>query len=405
MKPLEKITKARAGLVLDHPFFGSLALRLAVQEDPACETIWTDGRTLGVNPAFIENLTLDETKGLLAHEVLHLANCHHTRRRGRDMKVWNRAGDFAINAILEDAKIVLPSNRLRDPEFDGKSAEEIYGKLANRPKEDGPKDQGAGQDDGGDSPPPAGGNDQNAGDDSATGPSDPGGCGEIRDFPSEAGGPAGSTEISQQEQEWKIAAVQAATQARSRGTLPAGIARMVQEIANPKLDWRTLLRRFIEMSAKNDYTWSPPNRRFIHQGLFMPSLRSEELKEIAIAVDTSCSIGEAELDQFAAEVNGILEEFETVATVIYCDSKIAGIEVFDRETLPVKLQPLGGGGTDFRPPFEHLANEDKVPTCLVYLTDLECSSFPEEPGYPVLWVRTGDGGEEPPFGEVADLAA
>ena len=210
--------------------------------------------------------------------------------------------------------------------------------------------------------------------------------------------------MTQQEQEWKIAAIQAATQAKARGTLPAGIARMVQEISSPKLDWKIILRRFIEMSAKNDYTWSPPNRRFVHQGLFMPSLRSEELKDIAIAVDTSCSIGQAELDQFAAEVNGILEEFETKATVIYCDSEIAGIEVFDRENLPIKLAPLGGGGTDFRPPFEYLEREEMEPTCLVYLTDLECGDFPPEPGFPVLWVRIGGGGYPPPFGEVAELA-
>jgi predicted metal-dependent peptidase len=418
MKPIEKMSKARAGLILDQPFFGSLAMRLDLREDPTCETVWTNGRVLGFNPEFIGGLTLDETKGVIAHDVMHLANCHHTRRKGRDPGEWNKAGDFAINPLIEDSKMVLPSCRLRDPGLDGKSTEEIYRILTDRPDPEGePKDSGGGQ--GSDDSSGGGGTDQNSQDDqngqdpnsNQNDPSDsgsggdPGGCGEIRDFPAEDGGPASSSEIAQQEQDWKIAAVQAATQAKSRGMLPAGIARMVQEIANPKLDWRTVLRRFIEMSAKNDYTWSQPNRRFVHMGLFLPSLRSEELKEIVIAVDTSCSIGQDELDSFAAEINGILEEFETVATVIYCDAAVAGVEVFDRETLPVKLQLVGGGGTSFIPPFEWIEENGAEPTCLVYLTDMECSRFPAEPGFPVLWVSTEADYETPPFGEVAELAA
>ena len=421
MKPMEKISKARAGLILDQPFFGSLALRLELKEDSTCKTVWTNGRVLGFNPEFIGGLTLDETKGVIAHDVMHLANCHHTRRRGRDPELWNKSGDYAINSILEESKMVLPACRLRDPALDGKSTEEIYSVLSDQPGDEGEPNKGGTGDQGQDGSPSGqggGGQDPNGqpsgdqgSDPGQNGPSDqgaggdPGGCGEIRDFPGEDGGPANSSELAQQEQEQKIAAVQAATQAKARGNLPAGIARMVQEIANPKLDWRTILRRFIEMSAKNDYTWSPPNRRFIHMGLFLPSLRSEELKEIVIAVDTSASIGQAELDQFAAELNGILEEFETVATVIYCDAKIAGIEVFERETLPVKLQLVGGGGTDFRPPFKWIEENGATPTCLVYLTDLECSRFPAEPDFPVLWVSTEAGSRVPPFGEVAELAA
>ncbi|MGO9016717.1 MAG: DUF2201 family putative metallopeptidase [Syntrophobacteraceae bacterium] len=409
MKPIEKMIKARAGLILDAPFFGSLALRLELKEDPTCETMWTDGRVLGFSPKFVDECTLDEVKGTVAEEVLHVANCHHTRRRSRDLEQWNVACDYALDYILEEAKFVLPAGTsLRDPGLDGKSAEEIYRLRSERPGPDGEPDAGdqapddSNSSNGGD---PGQGEGSDQGDTGKNTGAGGGGRGEVRDFPGEDGGPATSSEIAQQEQEQKIAAVQAATQAKARGSLPAGIARMVEEIANPKLDWRTILRRFIEMSAKNDYTWSPPNRRFVHMGLFLPSLRSEELKEIVIAVDTSCSIGQDELDQFAAEINGILEEFETVATVIYCDAAVAGVEVFDRETLPVKLQMVGGGGTSFIPPFLWIEENGAEPTCLVYLTDMECSSFPAEPDFPVLWVSTQADYEDPPFGEVAELVA
>ena len=104
MTAAEKITKARAGLVLDLPFFGSLALRLKCKPDETCQTAWTDGQSIGYNPEFIDPLPLDQVKGLLAHEVMHLACSHHTRRGNRDPKKWNIAGDFAIN---QDRKSVV----------------------------------------------------------------------------------------------------------------------------------------------------------------------------------------------------------------------------------------------------------------------------------------------------------
>ena len=76
----EKISKARTQLVLDHPFFGSLALRLKLVEDQTFATAYTDGKVMGYNPAFIDTLSLAETKWLIAHEVMHLACMHHVRR-------------------------------------------------------------------------------------------------------------------------------------------------------------------------------------------------------------------------------------------------------------------------------------------------------------------------------------
>lgn len=96
----KKVIAARAGLILDAPFFGNLALRLNVKEDLSCKTAWTDSISLGFNPEFIDGLTLDETKGLVAHEVSHCMFSHHTRRNGRNVRKWNEAGDYVINLEL-----------------------------------------------------------------------------------------------------------------------------------------------------------------------------------------------------------------------------------------------------------------------------------------------------------------
>ena len=84
MKAKEMMAKARAGLILDMPFFGSLALKLKLVEDPTCDTAWTDGVSMGYNPAWIESLSLSEVKGIVCHEVMHCSNQHQNRRDSRD---------------------------------------------------------------------------------------------------------------------------------------------------------------------------------------------------------------------------------------------------------------------------------------------------------------------------------
>lgn len=391
MTPSAKISKARAGLILDQPFFGRLALELRLTMDKAADTLWTDGETLGYNPEFVAGLSMEELKGVLAHEVLHLAAAHQARRGARDPKLWNRAGDLAINPLLEDAGFRLPAGRLLDPALRDKSAEEIYGTFPQ-----GSGDQGGGQG--------SGDSDAGGGDPGDRGGADPGGCGEVRDAPGKDGGRASSGDLAESAEKWKIAVTQAMTQARAMGVVPAGMERWVQEILAPKVDWRAALRRFVSSAARNDYRWFPPNRRFIHAGLYLPGVRSEELGDVVIAVDTSGSIGAAEVEQFAGEVNSILEEHDATATVIYCDAAIAGVEVFRKDDLPLQLTPVGGGGTDFRPPFAWVDENEILPKVFIYLTDLECDAFPEEPPYPVLWAKIGTWGETPPFGEILEVS-
>ena len=62
-----------------------------------------------------------------------------------------------------------------------------------------------------------------------------------------------------------------------------------------------------------------------------------------------------------------------------------------------KMVSKGGGGTDFRPPFEYVEREGITPACLIYLTD-GYGPFPQNPPpYPVLWAMTTD--VVPPWGE------
>jgi predicted metal-dependent peptidase len=177
------------------------------------------------------------------------------------------------------------------------------------------------------------------------------------------------------------------------------LARAVEEILRPAVPWPEVLREFLTRSARNDYRWNRPNRRFVARGVYLPSLAGESLGEVVVAVDTSGSIGQEELDRFAAEVQGILDAYEVHLTILYHDTSVTSVEEWSPTDGPIKLRPVGGGGTSLRCVFKWLDEQGFDPTCLVCLTDLYTSFPPERPPYPVLWSVVGGCCTQPPFGQ------
>ena len=366
---MDKMNKARIAVTLDHPFFGSLALRMGLVADPDCQTAYTNGIVIAYNPDFVNSLSTDQIKGLFAHEVMHVALAHHLRRGAREFGKWNAACDYAINDILKESGFVLPAGVLGGMGTD-QSAEAIYKRLPEvKVKSNGPDE-----------------------------------FGEVRDYPGKDGKKATPAEMAQALQEVKVMVAQAYTQAKAMGNMPGGLERLVQTINRPRVDWREVLRRFMQQVTSNDYSWTPPNRRYVHLGLYLPALASMAIGEGVIAVDTSGSIGDRQVAQFASEITAIVEAVETTVNVVYCDTQVKRVETFCRHDMPIKIHPIGGGGTNFRPPFEWVDEKGLHPAYLVYLTDLEGTRFPDDPGYPVLWAKLGMGGTNPPFGECLTVA-
>lgn len=353
-----KLTEARTMLLLNHGFFGQLALRLQFVEDPSRPTLAVDGRKIFYNPDFVDSLDMDVTQSAIAHEVMHCVLDHIVRRGNRNPRRWNRACDYALNPIIEEAGLRLGEGWLNSPIFAGKSADEIYTML--------PEDEN--------------------GDDALD---------EIE--------PATESDADIITMEWKMAAVQAAQQARARGKLPAGLERFVSQITTPQVDWRAQLRRFVTERTRDDYSWMRPNRKFIASGLYMPSLYSESMGSIVWAIDTSGSISQDTLNTFGTEVSAIWDNVRPANGLgIYCDAEINHIDEFSPGD-PLHFKLHGGGGTDFRPPFEEVERRNERPAALIYLTD-GYGPFPETPPpYPVLWVMTTD--EVAPFGETVRIEA
>ena len=385
----ELFAKARAALLVGAPFWGVLSLRLAPLEDPSIQTMCTDGVLIRYNPDHIIGLSRGVLRTEIAHETMHCAALHHTRRDGRDLRRWNIACDYAINPLLAEAGFELPEGALLDPAYSGMSAEAIYARL--------PQIQDAGENgDDQDSDDPGGmGGVSNPPPDSDT-LGDPGQPGQQRGQPhAQAASPA---DLARQEENWTIATAQAEATAKAMGSGAGDAARAIREQVAPRVDWRDILRRYLSAAAKSDYAWTPPNRRYIARGLYLPSLRSETLGPVVIAVDTSGSIDDATLAAFSAEITAILDEAAPEAIhVVYCDAAVTGTETYTPGDI-IALAPQGGGGTAFRPVFDWIARSDIQPVCVVYLTDLDGDDFGPEPACPVLWVSTDL--TNAPFGEV-----
>ena len=163
-------------------------------------------------------------------------------------------------------------------------------------------------------------------------------------------------------------------------------------------------------AARSDYSWSLPNRRFIDAGLYLPSIRSEGIDTIAVIIDTSGSIRTDILAAFWTEVCEIATELQPESVVVLqVDAALQDAAEYAASDLPDEIALKGRGGTDFRPGFAWLAEQDIRPGVCLYLTDMECSSYPEaEPECPVVWVNwgpePGDWNREP-WGERVDIAA
>jgi predicted metal-dependent peptidase len=407
---LALVDKARAGMMLDQPFYASLSLHLELVEDSTCKTMWTDGKKLGFNPAFVESLTPSERRAVVAHEVAHCARLHHVRRESRDADDWNKACDYSINGELKAAGFNLPKGALINPAFDPLSEEEIYARLKAAKRQPQNAQQGGtqGKQSSGSvgAPQPAGKPDNTP----------PGGevmpgeaMGEIRD--AAQGGDAAAMTAS--ETDWRVNVRQAlaVAKAHNEGKLPGYLEAVDAVTAAPRVDWRQELRAFIDQSTVKDYSWMKPNRRFIGAGLILPGKVSDSLAHLIIAIDDSSSIDQDAFTACMSEARAALDEGAAdLITVIFCNVSVHRVETFERGD-SIEITARGNGGTRFSPVFEWIGDNAPDASAVIYLTDLDCSDFGNEPAAPVIWAAYGERATiahraaKVPFGEVLHLAA
>jgi len=181
------------------------------------------------------------------------------------------------------------------------------------------------------------------------------------------------------------------------GDMPGNLSKMLENTGKPTQNWKRLLLEYVSLTLKGEYQWLPPNRRFIHQGLYLPGrARSKEI-DIVLACDTSGSTTEL-LPSFIAELRGMVACFGRYSlTIIQCDASIHAVNTYTND-IPIpnnKVQFIGFGGTDLRPPFDYVRTHQMTPKIFIYLTD-GCGPAPDTaPQYPVIWGLVGPGTRVP----------
>ena len=382
----EKLISARVGLLLKASFFGNLATRLKlINADEWCATAATDGRNFYYNTRFIEMLRPKEIEFLFGHEVLHCVYDHFGRRGDRDPQLWNIANDYCVNGDLVKHNVgekITSVPCLYDRKYDGMSSEEVYDALyENAEKIDMGKllDQlidehldGEGDGDG----------DQE---------------GEGR------GRPRLTAEEKQAiKDEIKEAMLAAAATVDGAGNLPAGVKRLIQQLTEPQLNWREILRMNLESTIKADYTWMRASRKGWHMDAVMPGQKPDEMIDIAVMLDASGSISETMLKDFLSEIQGIMDSFPSYKIhVVTFDTECYNPAQYDSDNLDsmIDYEVSGGGGTDFDCIFTYLKDQEITPRRLIVFTDgYPFGSWSDAEYCDTTWILHGTTTIVPPWG-------
>ena len=358
----KRIVQSRVRLLMNHAFFGNMATRLLIKDATDwCPTAATDGKHLYYNKNFLGALPDEELDFVIAHEVLHCVYDHFDRRATRDPQYWNMAGDYVINDDLKNQHIgKMPEVGLWDPSYSDKYTEEIYEDLYARQVEkqetldmhmdklieemEKQKDSGS------------------------------------ANVPGNQKGPKALTkeEKDQIKDEVKNAMLNSA-QIAGAGNVPKSVERMIKDLTEPKLDWKSMLDQQITSVIKDDFTFMKPSRKSWHTDAIFPGLKNSETIDICVAVDTSGSISERQLNVFFSEVKSIMDQYTDYKIHVWSfDTEVHNPEVFTPDRDITTYQPQGFGGTEFDANWTFMKEQGIEPKKLIVFTD----------GYP--WGSWGD---------------
>ncbi len=411
------------------PFYATLALHARVTYDPSVPLAATDGDAIILNPTSMNELDEHEFAFVIIHELMHLALRHVPRRKQRQPYPWNLVTDALINHTIDTSSayhrrdstlrahapegvftLTRLTELLKQPEDPAalaqRSAEELYALLrqhAPPPDEDAASSEADHTSNEKDDTPT---NNHNA-----LEPKTPDSSNtfttrawsDLRDDASRS-----DAERAESDAHWRRAlanasALQREHESRNPGSTPAGLRRLIDANNDSIIDWRTLLWHHLS-AYPHDY--SSFDRRFLQHEQYLDLLDGQALT-LEVCIDTSGSIDQQALNAFASELNGILNAYPAVrARLYYCDAHLDGPH--DIETLNDAPPPVGGGGTSFRPFFEHLERDPSGATnpIAVYFTD-GYGDFPEHApsDHTTIWAVQPGGleSERFPFGEIVRI--
>ena len=432
----ERMIKARAKLMKGNVGMATMLLKLTLIEDnERCQTMATDGINIYWNDEFVKSITDDEIQSVLVHEASHVIWEHPLRKGKRIHELWNIATDYVINSwIAYDLGMVLPEGGLLDRQYHRQSAEQVYRTLSNDDEAlDDALEQLESNSNDDDSDSQNGDSDSDS--DSDNSDSDATGNGQGKSLeekladvklPSgevwmptnDEGKELSPSEMAELQEELQRTILMADKLESIGSNGDSSLRGAVQKLNETYVDWVDVLRDLLQSAISTNPTWTRLNKRHSWRGINLPSKDKEpQGGEIVVAVDTSMSMTQDELNIFATETQSLAEECGiNKIRVCYCDTTVVKNsngdwwDEYDLDCEELDFQLRGGGGTRFDPPFnlfnEYTEDTDEV-LAFIYFTDGFGSCSAEvEPSVPVIWALTGGENyctDDLPFGEKVSI--
>ena len=365
----EKISSAKTRLLMQYPLFGIIASRLELVVNDDIKAFRSNGITLEYNSDFFAKLEPAKMEFVFANGAMHATLMHERRKNGRSGWLWQLSTDYAINDMLVKNGLDRPQEAHYEARFSGLYAEEIYEELNADILRYELEYEAQNED-------------------------------EIQIETSKEKNSDENQELNERLFEDFAKAVFASEM--EKGEIPASAERFFNIKSSQKIDWRDELKVALDRFCKDDYTLLPPNKKFLHAGIYLPSCISKKLK-FAVAIDSSGSIEERMLGLFLQELNSLMLSIQNYEIEFFiCDDKIRlhktfqGGDILDISLFAKELQ--SGGFTDFRPVFEFLEHEREEIKLLVYFSDLDAIFPSHVPTFPIKWVTLKE--REVPFGDI-----
>jgi predicted metal-dependent peptidase len=364
-----RVKRARRKLFEDRnaQFWGTIGLTMPMVPRDDIDTMATDSRSIFYSPDYVMSLSEDECKGVIAHEISHVALRHFGRQGDRETKLWNIAADYELNPDLIQAGMTLPDGLLIDARFDGLSAEQIYNVVARENADD----------------------ERNGNE-----PRHKPGSGDMIQPSNEDGSPMSGDELAELNERIEQTVSQALGAARKAGLMaggdiPTALVSVSQTRSTPNLiDWRQPLRAFIDVLGSRQSSWARMNRRALGRGHVLPGLKVIRPSLIAFIIDVSGSMDSAKVRQALIEAQSALDDNACDAIdVIYTDTRVVHMDHYESGER-IEFRDATGGGTDFTAIMNHIVDGDETYAAIVFITDGQTSRWGIDPECPVLWAIT-----------------
>jgi len=389
-KQMTRIKKAHVAL-MKHPqtalYSGVMLMGTSEVVEDAKFTAYTDGVNKKYGLKFLKSVDSNaKLRGLVLHENLHVALKHIPRGVDmwkKDSRIANISADYVVNGIIKDIDgkvaggveriVELPDNAYQDDMFSNWSMREVFNHLMKNPP---PEGNGGGE----------------------------GGDGDVHDFEN-------CKDLTHEEAKAMSEVIDKALREGGilAGRMGATVPRAIADLLEPKIDWREVLREFVTSATRgsDETTWRRMNKRYLANDMYVAGYEAETMGEVTIAIDTSGSIGSAELTEFASELASICGVCcpERVR-ILWWDTQVHGEQIFETDYADIAtlLKPLGGGGTNVSCVSEYITKHKLNSECVIVFTDgyLE-NNIKWNITMPSLWLVTQNKSFEPPQGKKVNV--